>query len=53
MFHELDIPLYEGYGMTENTAGATLNFSNNNKIGTVGKALPKPRLKLPKMARFL
>ena len=46
MFHELDIPLYEGYGMTENTAGATLNFIGNNKIGTVGKALPETEIKI-------
>ena len=46
MFHELDIPLYEGYGMTENTAGATLNFTDNNKIGTVGKALPETEIKI-------
>ena len=46
MFHELDIPLYEGYGMTENTAGATLNFGGNNKIGSVGKALPETEIKI-------
>ena len=46
MFHDLDIPLYEGYGMTENTAGATLNFIGNNKIGTVGKALPETEIKI-------
>ena len=46
MFHELDIPLYEGYGMTENTAGATLNFGGNNKIGSVGKALPETKIKI-------
>mgnify|MGYP001473604644 CR=1 FL=1 len=46
MFHELGIPLYEGYGMTENTAGATLNFTGNNKIGSVGKALPETNIKI-------
>ena len=46
MFHDLEIPLYEGYGMTENTAGATLNFVGNNKIGTVGKALPETEIKI-------
>ena len=45
MFHDLDIPLYEGYGMTENTAGATLNLLVI-MIGTVGKALPEKKLKL-------
>ena len=46
MFHELEIPLFEGYGMTENTAGATLNFNGNNKIGSVGKALPETKVKI-------
>jgi len=37
LFHKLGIPLFEGYGMTETTAGATIGFTGNNKIGTVGK----------------
>ncbi len=40
LFQELDIPLFEGYGMTENTAGITINFHGNNKIGSVGKCMP-------------
>ena len=36
LFHRLEIPLYEGYGMTENTAVATSNHEGHNKIGTVG-----------------
>ncbi len=46
LFQTLGIPLFEGYGMTENTAGATLNFIDNNKIGTVGKALPNTQIKI-------
>ena len=38
LFQKLDIPLFEGYGMTETTAGATIGYPGNNKIGTVGKA---------------
>ena len=37
LFHKLGVPLFEGYGMTETTAGATLNYTNNNRIGSVGK----------------
>ena len=37
LFQKLGIPLFEGYGMTETTAGATIGFTGNNKIGTVGK----------------
>ena len=46
LFQDLGIPLYEGYGMTENTAGATLNYMGNNKIGSVGKAIPDTRVEL-------
>ena len=52
MFHDLDIPLFEGYGMTENTAGATLNFVGNNKIGTVGKAFLKQKSRLQMMGKY-
>ena len=46
LFQDLGIPLFEGYGMTENTAGATLNYMDNNKIGTVGKAFPSTEIKI-------
>jgi len=39
LFTSLTIPIFEGYGMTENTAGATINYPGNNKIGSVGRAL--------------
>jgi len=46
LFQKLGIPLFEGYGMTENTAGATMNYVGNNKIGSVGKAFPGTEIKL-------
>ena len=45
-FQKINIPLFEGYGMTENTAGASLNYYGNNKIGSVGKALPNTEIKI-------
>jgi len=51
-FQKINIPLFEGYGMTENTAGASLNYYGNNKIGSVGKALPNTKIKIAMMARF-
>jgi long-chain acyl-CoA synthetase len=33
----MGIPLYELYGMTENSAIATTNFPGRNKVGTVGE----------------
>ena len=46
LFHTLGIPLYEGYGMTETTAGATLNYGGNNRIGSVGKPLEGSDLRI-------
>ena len=46
LFHTLGIPLYEGYGMTETTAGATLNYGGHNKIGSVGKPLEGSGLRI-------
>jgi len=37
LFHKLGIPLFEGYGMTETSAGATIGHKNANKFGSVGK----------------
>lgn len=34
------IPAYEGYGLTEFTSVATLNTPQNDRVGSVGKALP-------------
>ncbi|MCB1247229.1 MAG: AMP-binding protein [Acidimicrobiia bacterium] len=39
-FMGLGIPVYELYGMTENTALATTNFDGRVKIGTVGEPYP-------------
>lgn len=40
LFHSLGIPIFEGYGMTEDTAGATLNAPGAMRIGSVGKPFP-------------
>ena len=40
LFHKVGVPLYEGYGMTETTAGASINYNKNVKIGSVGRTMP-------------
>lgn len=45
-FLGLGLPLCEGYGMTECTAGATLNGPDHVKIGTVGTPLPGAEVRL-------
>ena len=48
------IPVYEGWGLTETTAGATLNYWNeNNKIGSVGKAIPNTEIKIAEDGEIL
>jgi long-chain acyl-CoA synthetase len=39
-FLGLGIPVFELYGMTENSAVATLNFAGRMKLGTVGEPYP-------------
>tara|TARA_B100000959_G_scaffold64681_1_gene68439 strand:- start:658 stop:2472 length:1815 start_codon:yes stop_codon:yes gene_type:complete len=46
LFHTLGIPLYEGYGMTETTAGASINYSGNMKIGSVGKTFKDSQIRI-------
>ena len=53
LFQFLNIPLFEGYGMTENTAVATSNNYTNNKIGTVGKPLHETEVKLSEEGEIL
>ncbi|MGB0100592.1 MAG: AMP-dependent synthetase/ligase [Nocardioides sp.] len=45
-FHAAGILILEGYGMTENAAGATVNHPDDYKIGSVGPALPGSEVKI-------
>lgn len=40
------IRVLEGYGLTETTAGATLNLSDAQKVGSVGKPLPSTTVRI-------
>ncbi len=40
LFDLIGVPLFEGYGMTETTAGASINYPKNVKIGSVGRTMP-------------
>ena len=55
VFTAAGIPVYEGYGMTESSPGATLNDLRNNslKIGTVGKPLKGVEIKIAKDGEIL
>ncbi|MEC7704853.1 MAG: AMP-binding protein, partial [Candidatus Thermoplasmatota archaeon] len=40
LFDLIGVPLFEVYGMTETTAGASINYPKNVKIGSVGRTMP-------------
>jgi long-chain acyl-CoA synthetase len=40
------ITILEGYGLTETTAGATLNLTKNLRIGSVGRPIPGTSIKI-------
>ena len=43
-FWDLGIPLYDAYGLTETSPGATMNHPKKFKIGTVGSAMNKIKI---------
>ncbi|MEQ6902987.1 long-chain fatty acid--CoA ligase [Nocardioides sp. YIM 152588] len=45
-FHAAGVLILEGYGMTENAAGATVNHPKDYKMGTVGPALPGAEVRI-------
>ncbi|MFT4287976.1 AMP-dependent synthetase/ligase [Nocardioides sp.] len=45
-FNAAGIVILEGYGMTENAAGASVNLPTDNRIGTVGPAFPGSEIKI-------
>ena len=45
-FHDLRVPVYDCYGLTETSPGITSNCPAAHKIGSVGKPLPNVRVEL-------
>ena len=45
-FHAIDIPILEGYGLSEVTTAASVNRADEFKFGTVGKPLPGVEIKI-------
>ena len=47
-FWAIGVPIFEGYGQTECAGVATINIPGNNKLGTIGVALPGSEARLSK-----
>ncbi|QYN32867.1 AMP-dependent synthetase/ligase [Pseudonocardia sp. DSM 110487] len=45
-FRGIGLPVLEGYGLTETTAGVTLNALGAQRIGTVGRPLPAQSVRI-------
>ena len=44
--NDLGISLYEGYGLSENTAALTVNYPGARRFGSVGKPLPGVKIEI-------
>lgn len=51
-YHQMGIPLFQGYGMNE-TCIVSKSYFHNNKIGSVGKLLPNIDIKFDEDAQIL
>ena len=47
-FHDIGIPLYDAYGLTETVPGITMNGPTKFRIGSVGPAMDKIRVVIDK-----
>jgi long-chain acyl-CoA synthetase len=45
-FRGAGVTIYEGYGLTETTAGATLNITGHLRVGSVGRPIPGTSIKI-------
>jgi long-chain acyl-CoA synthetase len=45
-FFAADIPIYEGYGLTESTSGIAANTPGRFRLGTVGKVFPHTKIRI-------
>ena len=49
--NDIGISLYEGYGLSENTAALTVNYPGARRFGSVGKPLPGVKIEIDKSVK--
>ncbi|MBE0498880.1 MAG: long-chain fatty acid--CoA ligase [Campylobacterales bacterium] len=52
-FHNIGLPLYQGYGLTESSPVISVNTARYNRVGTCGKAYPHVEVKLAEDGELL
>jgi len=52
-FHAIGVPIFEGYGMTESSGVISICSFDQNKVGTVGPAVPGAELKISESGEIL
>jgi long-chain acyl-CoA synthetase len=52
-YRGVGVTIYEGYGLTESTAGACVNLENAVKIGTVGRPIPGMSMRIAEDGELL
>ncbi|MGA4543941.1 AMP-dependent synthetase/ligase [Uniformispora flossi] len=45
-FEAIGVPVFQGYGLTEATAGNSVNRYGDNRLGTVGRPLPGTEIRI-------
>lgn len=52
-FWAIGVPLYEGFGQTECSGVATVNYPGHNKVGTIGLTLPGAETRIDQNGEIL